>query len=120
MVKAAPKAPKTAPPAVAEPVEAPAAPCPKDLEGRPLTGVGSWRWRRLFLWVVNIFCGWVIVYCLVERLESRVAETAVMMAFGVMAASVGAYVFGAVWDDRNKMDLLGTQPGDDVVDRPLR
>lgn len=88
-----------------------------DLEGKPTKGVGSWRWRRAFLIAVNLFCVWVIAYCLVSRLESRVAETAVMMAFGVMGASVGAYVFGAAWDDRNKMELLGMRPGDEMDDR---
>lgn len=91
-----------------------------DLDGKPVKGVGSWRWRRFFLWAVNVFCGWVIGYSLVERLDTRVAETAVMFAFLTMAGSVGSYVFGAVWDDRNKMQLLGTQPGEDVKDRPLK
>lgn len=103
-----------------KPLPAPVAPVRQDLDGKPVKGVGSWRWRRLFLWVVAFFCGWVVSYCLVERLESRVAETAVMMALGTLAALTGSYVFGAVWDDRNKMELLGTQPGDDVADRPLR
>lgn len=97
-----------------------------DKDGRPLKGIGSWSKRRLFMYLVNAFCAWVIIYCLWNRLDTRVAETAVMMAFGVMGASTGAYVFGAVWDDRNKMELLGMRPGDEmgippsaVVDRPL-
>lgn len=89
-------------------------PCPKDLDGKPTSGVGSWRWRRLFLWAVNAFSAWVVAYALIERLDSRVAETAVMMAFGTMMTSVGSYVFGAAWDDRNKMQLLGTKPGEEV------
>lgn len=96
-----------------------------DFEGRPKSGVGSWVWRRAFLWAVNLFSAWVIAYVLWEKLDTRPADTAVMMAFGTMMMSVGSYVFGAAWDDRNKMELLGKKLGDDdrtsaIGDRPLR
>ena len=91
-----------------------------DLDGRPTNGLGAWRWRRGFLLVVNAFCMWAVWYCLWHNLESRVAETAVMMSFFTVMGSVGSYVFGATWDDRNRMQLLGTTPGEKIADRPLK
>lgn len=96
-------------------IPAPAVPCKKDLEGRPTQGVGSWRWRRAFLWAVAVFCMWAIAYCLLNNLESRVAETSVLMAFGTLASLAGSYVFGATWDDKN-----ARQQADNVADRPLK
>ena len=81
-----------------------------DFEGRPKNGVGSWVWRRTFLWAVNVFCAWTIGYVLWNKLDTRPADTAVMMAFVVMATSVGSYVFGASWDDKNKLEALRGKP----------
>jgi hypothetical protein len=41
-----------------------------------------------------------IAYCLVTRLDSKVAESAVTMAFTTLMAVTGSYVFGATWDDK--------------------
>lgn len=93
-----------------------------DLDGNPKTGVGSWIWRRTFLWAVNLFCCWVIGYVLWNQLDTRPADTAVMMAFATQMMSVGSYVFGAAWDDKNKMQLLGAKSGENttIADRPLK
>lgn len=72
-----------------------------DGEGRPRQGPGSWRLRRRFLYLVNLFCAGVVAYVLWRGLDTGPAEAAVTMSFLVMGASVGSYVFGATWEDIN-------------------
>lgn len=51
------------------------------------------------MFAVCVFCVVVVSYCLYNRLESRVAETAVTMAFTTIISVTGSYVFGAAWED---------------------
>ncbi len=85
--------------------------------GRRRNSLGSWRIRRAFMLAVAALCAWVIVYCLVNRLDTRVAETAVMAAFLTLGTIVGAYVFGAAWEDisfdRHRFEYGGATAGDD-------
>lgn len=66
---------------------------------RPAHGLGSWRTRRAFMFIVTAFCAGCIAYVLAEGLESRVAETVVEMGFTTIGAIVLGYVFGAAWQD---------------------
>ena len=61
--------------------------------------LGSWRIRRAFMFAVSGLCAWVIIYVVTKGADTRVNETAVMFAFITLAAIVGSYVFGAVWED---------------------
>jgi hypothetical protein len=60
--------------------------------------LGSWTVRRLFLFITHVFCGGCIVYVMVNNMKGGVAEMIVIMAFGTMATSLGAYVFNATWE----------------------
>ena len=62
---------------------------------------GSWRLRRNFMFATAVFCAMVITYVLWEGLDTRVAETAVTMAFVILGSTVSSYVFGAAWEDIN-------------------
>ena len=62
---------------------------------------GSWRLRRNFMFATALFCAMVIVYVLWKGLDTRVAETAVTMAFVILGSTVSSYVFGATWEDVN-------------------
>lgn len=64
---------------------------------------GTWKRRRKFLYAVSAFCCATILIALLHHMDAGVATTAITMAFGVLASNVGAYVFGAAWDDKNKM-----------------
>lgn len=90
-----------------------------DGDGLPKTGVGSWKWRRIFLWSVNIFCAYIIFYIVYTKLDTRPADTGMMMAFITQMMSVGSYVFGAAWDDKNKMELLSARIGQQVGGAPI-
>lgn len=64
--------------------------------------LGSWRIRRIFLFIVCFFCMWTIGYVLVNKLTTGPADSAVTMSFITLMSALGSYVFGAVWDDNNK------------------
>jgi EamA domain-containing membrane protein RarD len=63
----------------------------------------SWRWRRGMMFAVLAFCAWVVAYVLVARVETRPAEAAAEWAFITIISIVGAYVFGATWEDLSSM-----------------
>lgn len=74
---------------------------------RPPRGVGSWRTRRLFMFAVTAFSMGTIAYILYRDMDSRVADTAVTMAFFTLISTVGSYVFGAAWQDVNTIRQRG-------------
>jgi len=70
-------------------------------------GVGSWTIRRRYLFANTAFNFLVVFLAILFRPDSTVAASAVTMAFVSQMASIGAYVFGAVWDDTNLRSFLG-------------
>lgn len=65
--------------------------------------MGTWRVRRRYLFWNTLFNMAVIIYCLYKNNDTKIADTAVTMAFVALISSLGSYVFGAVWDDDNRM-----------------
>lgn len=68
--------------------------------------VDSWKFRRLFMLWQMLFCKIVIGFVLVMDKTGGVAETAVDFSFCLMGVIILAYVFGATWDDMNKMNFI--------------
>lgn len=64
----------------------------------------SWTYRRTFMFVVSAFCAAVILLALLVKPDAAVAGTAISFGFGTIGAIVGSYVFGAVWEDKNRKD----------------
>lgn len=62
----------------------------------------SWKYRRRFMFIVAAFCMAVILICLLGKPDPSIAGTAVTMSFATLASIVGAYVFGATWDDKGR------------------
>tara|TARA_R110002049_G_scaffold304427_2_gene499611 strand:- start:3002 stop:3208 length:207 start_codon:yes stop_codon:yes gene_type:complete len=60
----------------------------------------SWRNRRRVIWATLEFCAGVIVFCLTRPEDREIYETAVSMAFTIGGTTVGAYAFGAAWENR--------------------
>lgn len=58
-----------------------------------------WVWKRRFMFVTTAFFMFVIVYTLEQRGDTEVARTASWLSFLGIMANVGAYVFGASWED---------------------
>ena len=66
----------------------------KPLEGRP-----SWKNRRRVIFLTLGFCAFCIAYIMIFGVDSRVNETIVLGAFGLMFTTIGFYVAGAAWTD---------------------
>lgn len=80
----------------------------------------SWKVRRRIIHATLIFCVFCVCWIMFSKDTRSVAEVIVMCAFGLGAATIGSYIFGAVWDDKNYMSAL--KPKGDVApsqwDRP--
>jgi hypothetical protein len=74
---------------------------PVEVDRNASIGVGSWTIRRRYLFANTAFNMLVVLLALLFRPDSSVAESAVTMAFVSQAMSLGSYVFGAIWDDKN-------------------
>jgi cation transporter-like permease len=71
----------------------------------------SWKIRRRVMFVVLAFCMAVIGWLTYAAPESRVAETIVLCAFGLMGLIVSVYVLGATWEDVTRIKLGGLNAG---------
>ena len=67
-----------------------------DTEYRP-----TWENRRRVIFATLVFCAAIIAYCVWKDTGSKTHETALTMAFICATSIIGAYVFGATWDDAN-------------------
>ena len=67
-----------------------------------MSEIHSWKIRRRFMFVTVAFCMLVVVLTLLFRPDTSVANTVITMAFGTITAVLSSYVFGAVWDDKNR------------------
>ena len=62
----------------------------------------SWKFRRFAVFVTIGFCMGVIIAALVIGDDTMLFREIVSGAFLLMGATIGTYVAGAAWDDRNK------------------
>jgi hypothetical protein len=64
-----------------------------------------WKHRRRVIFGSLTFCAVVIAYALgsdKEMLDAATRQTAITQAFWTAGAIIGAYVFGAAWDDKGR------------------
>lgn len=66
-----------------------------------------WTVRRRLINATLGFCAGGLVYLLLYGSDTRLHETMAFGFFGTAVSVLGAYVFGAAWDDMNVMRLLG-------------
>lgn len=62
----------------------------------------SWTIRRRIILATLIFCAAIVVYLLHKGDDTELARTALASAFTLAGGVIGAYVFGAVWDDSRR------------------
>lgn len=67
----------------------------------------KWTQRRIFLYLVTLFCMGGDAYILWKGVDTRVAETFVSFSMLCMIGSVGSYVFGAAWQDVSQLKMAG-------------
>lgn len=69
----------------------------------------SWKIRRRIIIATLLFCATVVVALTVATiaggLDTALAGTIALGVLGLAASTIGSYVFGAAWDDRNTMRL---------------
>lgn len=61
----------------------------------------KWRIRRTIVIMTLVFCATCICYITLFGEDTRVNETILIGCFTLAGATIGSYVFGAVWDDNN-------------------
>lgn len=76
----------------------------------PVRHSPGWSVRRRIIFTTLIFCMVTVVYILAFGLDSRVAETAVISSYALAGSTIGAYVFGAVWDDSTRRATTTQRP----------
>jgi len=67
---------------------------------------GSWKMRRLVMFVIGLFCMATVCYILATGVDTEPAETAMTMSYLTLIVIVCVYVFGAVIDDKNILDKI--------------
>lgn len=78
----------------------------------------SWAVRRRLINITLFFCAFCVLWIMIRGDGRSVHEMIVMCSFGLAASTLGAYVFGAVWDDRNVMRILGPKAYDNGEAKP--
>ena len=66
----------------------------------------SWRIRRRIIALTLMLCAFVIIYLLLQGEDTRLNETLANGAFLLAGSVIGAYVFGAAWDDKHNRQKL--------------
>lgn len=57
-----------------------------------------------------LFCSGCITYLMVwGQGDSRLQETIAYGLFGTFISTLGSYLFGATWDDKNVMQIFGKE-----------
>lgn len=69
-----------------------------------------WTVRRRIVVATLAFCASITVWLVVKGGDSTVHETIAVGVIGLAAATIGSYVFGAVWDDSNVIRAAGLDP----------
>ena len=75
----------------------------------------SWKIRRRVVLAALVFCAACVVWVMVWGDSRTVNDVIIMCAFGLAFATIGSYVFGAAWDDKNYMSLIQANKKPDLV-----
>ena len=62
----------------------------------------SWSHRRRIIYASLLFCAGAVSYLLIYGEDTRLNETLANGFIMLAGSTLGSYVFGAAWDDRNK------------------
>ncbi|MGB3043672.1 MAG: hypothetical protein WBB98_10800 [Xanthobacteraceae bacterium] len=66
----------------------------------------SWRIRRRVIVATLLFCAGEIIYLTGWGKDTDLASTIANGVLILAGSVIGAYVFGAAWDDRNVMSAM--------------
>jgi hypothetical protein len=60
---------------------------------------GTWRVRRRIIHATLLFCAGQIAFLTFWGADTRLNETLAVGSFALAGSVIGAYVFGAAWED---------------------
>lgn len=70
----------------------------------------NWRVRRRLIWLTVLFCMSVITYVIWRDSDTKLADSAMTMAFLLLGSTLGSYVFGATYEDLSVTKLRLQSP----------
>lgn len=80
----------------------------------PRNQEGTWRIRRAIIIVTLLICAYVILKFTIQGGEdTELNATLVNGAYFLAGSVIGAYIFGATWDDKNLGGLSRRRRDDD-------
>lgn len=65
------------------------------------TPPGSWRYRRRIIHCTLVYCAVVVPGLALRFPESPLVSQLVLALVALAGGTIGTYVFGAAWDDKN-------------------
>ncbi|MBI1181085.1 MAG: hypothetical protein GC201_11040 [Alphaproteobacteria bacterium] len=65
----------------------------------PRNHLGTWRVRRRIIHLTLLFCAAQVAFLTLWGHDTRLAETLAWGAYALAGSVIGAYVFGAAWED---------------------
>lgn len=71
----------------------------------------SWKIRRRLVNITLAFCAIVIAYLAYADGNSSVREIIALGLIGLAGSTLGSYLFGAVWDDKNYLNAMNEAQG---------
>jgi len=75
----------------------------------------KWVIRRTFMFIVCGIClviaGFLAYGAVYYKADGSLAIAGLTGCLGVVAACVGSYVFGATWEDKTRLEVLGRAAG---------
>lgn len=82
---------------------------------KTLATINGDNWQKRRRWMVLIL-SWMLAnaqYLIVWGNDTALHQNALVTLLGAIVAVLGSYVFGAVWDDRNKLRTLSAGSTDE-------
>ena len=68
-----------------------------------------WNARRRIVHGTLLFCAGMVSWLIWKGEDTNLAAAVATACFCLAGSVIGAYVFGAAWDDKNVMQSMGAQ-----------
>lgn len=66
-----------------------------------------WKQRRRIVQSTLLFCAGMVAWLIWKGEDTNLASAVANACFFLAGSVIGAYVFGAAWDDKNVMQTMG-------------
>lgn len=69
----------------------------------------SWKIRRRLVFATLGFCAFVILYLTFFGKDTELHTTIALGVIGAAVSTLGSYIFGVAWDDRNVLSVIAPE-----------